>query len=175
MRKEVHQIKGRREVLEQPQELIKENGKDDNDELRNIAARFNRMDATLQKISGDSTARAAEEAKDEDEVIIGQQAKHADVLKLQEIMTCWKLYPNNEANNTAYLVETARSVAHLAEQVGRPEDGSSREKAEAPAEVAAGAASVEVAADAEEAIRKLQLKWLARHQWRWQLMRPAEK
>ena len=40
-------------------------------------------------------------------------------------------------------------MAHLAEQVGRPEDGSSREKAEAPAEVAAGAASVEVAADAE--------------------------
>ena len=52
-------------------------------------------------------------------------------------------------NNEAYLVETARSVAHLAEQAGRPEDGSSREKAEAPAEVAAGAASVEVAADAE--------------------------
>ena len=40
-------------------------------------------------------------------------------------------------------------MAHLAEQVGRPEDGSSREKAEAPAEVAAGASSVEVAADAE--------------------------
>ena len=40
-------------------------------------------------------------------------------------------------------------MAHHAEQVGRPEDGSSREKAEAPAEVAAGAASVEVAADAE--------------------------
>ena len=35
------------------------------------------------------------------------------------------------------------------EQVGRPEDGSSREKAEAPAGVAAGASSVEVAADAE--------------------------
>ena len=40
-------------------------------------------------------------------------------------------------------------MAHHAEQVGRPEDGSSREKAEAPAEVAAGVASVEVAADAE--------------------------
>ena len=64
-------------------------------------------------------------------------------------MTCGKLYPNNEANNEVYLVETARSVAHHAEQVGRPEDGSSREKAEAPVEVAAGAASVEVAADAE--------------------------
>ena len=38
-------------------------------------------------------------------------------------------------------------MAHLAEQVGRPEDGSSREKAEAPAEVVAGAASVEVSAD----------------------------
>ena len=57
MRKEVHQIKERREVLEKPQEHNKENGKDDNDELRNIAARFNRMDATLHKISGDSTAR----------------------------------------------------------------------------------------------------------------------
>ena len=40
-------------------------------------------------------------------------------------------------------------MAHHAEQVGRPEDGSSSEKDEAPAEVAAGAASVEVAADAE--------------------------
>ena len=57
MRKKVHQIKGRREVLEKPQEHNKENGKDDNDELRNIAGRFNRMDATLHKISGDSTAR----------------------------------------------------------------------------------------------------------------------
>ena len=37
MRKEVHQIKERREVLEKPQEHNKENGKDDNDELRNIA------------------------------------------------------------------------------------------------------------------------------------------
>ena len=55
--KPVHQIKERREVLEKPQELNKENGKDDNDELRNIAARFNRMDATLHKVSGDSTAR----------------------------------------------------------------------------------------------------------------------
>ena len=52
MRKEVHQIKEKREVLEKPPELNKENGKDDNDELRNIAARFNRMDATLHKISG---------------------------------------------------------------------------------------------------------------------------
>ena len=56
MRKEVHQITERREVLEKPQEPSKENGKDD-DELRNIAARFNRMDVTLHKISGNSTAR----------------------------------------------------------------------------------------------------------------------
>ena len=48
-------------------------------------------------------SRAAEEAKDEEaaknELIIGQQAKYADVLKLQKIMTCGKLFPNNEANN----------------------------------------------------------------------------
>ena len=46
-------------------------------------------------------SRAAEEAKDEEaaknELIIGQQAKHADVLELQEIMTCGKLYPINVA------------------------------------------------------------------------------
>ena len=57
MRKEVRQTKERREVLENPPEYSKEDGKDDNDEVRNIAARFNRMDATLHKISGDSTAR----------------------------------------------------------------------------------------------------------------------
>ena len=57
MRKEVRQIKERREVLEKPPEHSKEDGKDDNDELRNIAARLNRMDAILHKISGDSTAR----------------------------------------------------------------------------------------------------------------------
>ena len=55
----------------------------------------------------------------------------------------WETLPvqrsDNEVNNEVYLVETARSVAHHAEHVGRPEDGSSREKAEAPAEVAAGA------------------------------------
>ena len=53
-------------------------------------------------------SRAAEEAKDEEaaknELIIGQLAKHADVKKLQEIMTCGKLYPNNEENNEVYLV-----------------------------------------------------------------------
>ena len=55
-------------------------------------------------------------------------------------------------------------MAHHAEQVGRPEDGSSREKAEAPAEVAAGAASVEVAAEAETRKKTFlapwQRKWL---------------
>ena len=79
----------------------------------------------------------------------------------------WETLPdqrsNNEANNAPYLVETARSVAHHAEQVGRPEDGSSREKAEAPAEVAAGAAS-EAAADAESHKKTFlapwQRKWL---------------
>ena len=108
MRKEVRQIKERREVLEKPQEHSKEDGKDDNDELRNIEARFSRMGATLHKISLEKAqleSRAAEEAKDEEatknELIIGQ---HADVLKLQEIMTCGKLYPNNEANNEVYLV-----------------------------------------------------------------------
>ena len=40
MRKEVHQTKERRGVLEKPPEYSKENGKDDNDELRNIAAKF---------------------------------------------------------------------------------------------------------------------------------------
>ena len=47
MRKKVHQIKKRREVLEKIQEFNKEKG-NDNDELGNIAARLNRMDATLQ-------------------------------------------------------------------------------------------------------------------------------
>ena len=56
MRKEVHQITERLEVLEKLHQSSKENGKDD-DELRNIAARFNRMDATLHNISGNSTAR----------------------------------------------------------------------------------------------------------------------
>ena len=100
----MHQIKERREALEKPQELSKENGKDDNDELRNIAAWFNRIDATLQ-LEQDTRSletaqlesRAAEEAKDEEaaknELIIAQQAKYADVLKLQEIMTCGKLCP----------------------------------------------------------------------------------
>ena len=35
---------------------------------------------------------------------LDNRRKHADVLKLQEIMTCGKLYPNNEANNEVYLV-----------------------------------------------------------------------
>ena len=76
-------------------------------------------------------------------------------------------------NNLQYLVITARSVAHLAEQVGRPEDGSSREKAEA-AEVAA-AASVEVAADAGKPRESSSIEVAARYQWRRPLMHPAEK
>ena len=67
MRKKAHQVN------EKLQELSKENGKDDNDELRNIAARFNRMDATLQ-LEQDTRSletaqlesRVAEEAKDEE-------------------------------------------------------------------------------------------------------------
>ena len=62
----------------------------------------------------------------------------------------WETLPDqrsdNEANNEVYLVING---PFRGSQVGRPEDGSSREKAEAPAEVAAGAVSVEVAADAE--------------------------
>ena len=76
-------------MLEKPQEHSKEDGKDDNDELRNIAARLNRMDATLQLEQDrqhSSKSRAAEEAKDEEaaknELIFGQQAKYADVLDL---------------------------------------------------------------------------------------------
>ena len=76
-------------MLEKPQEHRKQDGKDDNHELRNIAARFNRMDATLQ-LEQDTRSletvrlesQAAEEAKDEEaaksELIIGQKAKHAD-------------------------------------------------------------------------------------------------
>ena len=55
MRK-VHQIKVRREVLEELQEFNKEKG-NDNDELRNFAARFNSLQLEQKKISGDSTAR----------------------------------------------------------------------------------------------------------------------
>ena len=47
MRKKVHQIKEKYEVLEKLQELSKEIGKD-NTELRNFAAKFNRQDATAQ-------------------------------------------------------------------------------------------------------------------------------
>ena len=39
---------------------------------------------------------------------LDNRRKHADVLKLQEIMTCGKLYPNNEANNEVYLVNPFR-------------------------------------------------------------------
>ena len=47
MRRKVHQINERREVLEKLQELSKENGKDDT-ELRDFAARFNRLDAAAR-------------------------------------------------------------------------------------------------------------------------------
>ena len=47
MRKKVHQINERREVLEKPQELSKENRKDDT-ELRDFAARFGRQDTAVQ-------------------------------------------------------------------------------------------------------------------------------
>ena len=100
----VHQIKERREVLEKPLERSKEDGKDDNDDLRNFPARFNSLKLEQDTRSLETAqleSRAAEEAKDEEatknELIIGQQAKHADVLKLQEIMTCGKLYPINVA------------------------------------------------------------------------------
>ena len=47
MRKKVHQIKEWHEVLEKPQELSKENGKDDI-ELMDFAARFSRQDTEVQ-------------------------------------------------------------------------------------------------------------------------------
>ena len=97
MRKKVHQVK--EELF---QELSKENGKDDN-ELRDFTARFNKLDATLQ-LDQDTRSletaqlesRAAVKAKNaeaaKNELIIGQQAKYANVLKLQEIMT-WETLP----------------------------------------------------------------------------------
>ena len=88
MRKKVHQIKERREVLEKPQELSKENGKDDT-ELRDFAARFNKQDTAvqlLQDIRSLETAqfefRAAVETKDAEFAKSGL-AKYADVLKLK--------------------------------------------------------------------------------------------
>ena len=60
MRKKVHQIKEGREVLEKLQEFNKEKG-NDNDELRDFAARFSRQDiAARHKISGDRTARSSQ-------------------------------------------------------------------------------------------------------------------
>ena len=47
MRKKVHQIKERREVLENPRELSKDNREDDT-ELRDFAARFSRQDTAVQ-------------------------------------------------------------------------------------------------------------------------------
>ena len=66
-----HQVKEGREVLEKLQELSKENGKDDT-ELRDFAARFNRLDAAVQLQQGAGSLetaqlelRAAVEVKDE--------------------------------------------------------------------------------------------------------------
>ena len=47
MRKKVHQIEEKCEVLEKLQKLSKENGKDDT-KLRNFAAKLNRLDAAVQ-------------------------------------------------------------------------------------------------------------------------------
>ena len=76
MRKKVHQIKERREVLEEPQELSKENRKDDT-ELMDFAARFGRQDIAVQLQQdtrspetaqlGALQRRAAEEAKNAEE------------------------------------------------------------------------------------------------------------
>ena len=85
MRKKVHQVKEGRELLEKLQELIKENGKDDT-ELRDFAARFNRLDTTVQlQHCGGSLEkaqlefRAAVEAKD------GEAAKRG-LAKLYELI-----------------------------------------------------------------------------------------
>ena len=86
-------------MLEQLQELSKKNRKDDT-ELRDLAARFNRLDAAVQLQQGAGSLetaqlelRAAVEAKDAEaaksglsklhELIVGQQVKYADVLKLK--------------------------------------------------------------------------------------------
>ena len=47
MRKKVHQIEEKCEVLDKLQKLSKENGKDDT-KLRNFAAKLNRLDAAVQ-------------------------------------------------------------------------------------------------------------------------------
>ena len=61
-----------REVLEKDQELIKEEGKDDT-ELRDFAARFDRLDTTVQLQQGAGSletaqleSRAAVETKDDE-------------------------------------------------------------------------------------------------------------
>jgi hypothetical protein len=94
-----HEVKEGREVLEKLHELSKENGKDDT-ELRDFAARFNRLDAAVQLQQGAGSLetaqlelRAAVEAKDAEaaksglaklhDLIVGQQVKYADVLKLK--------------------------------------------------------------------------------------------
>ena len=86
-------------MLEKLQELSKENGKDDT-ELRDFAARFNRLDAAVQRQQGAGSLetaqlelRAAVEAKDAEaaksglaklhELIIGQQVKYAECFETQ--------------------------------------------------------------------------------------------
>ena len=106
------------EVLEKTQELIKEEGKDDT-ELRDFAARFDRLDTTVQLQQGAVSletaqleSRAAEEAKDEEatknELIIGQQAKTRRCFETPGDHDVWETLPeqrsDNEANNVAYLV-----------------------------------------------------------------------
>ena len=104
-------------MLEKTQELIKEEGKDDT-ELRDFAARFDRLDTTVQLQQGAGSletaqleSRAAVETKDEEAAkrgasqMCGTLTKRTSRHDVRE-----KLHPNNEANNEVYLVETARSA-----------------------------------------------------------------
>ena len=79
-----------REVLEKTQELIKEEGKDDT-ELRDFAARFDRLDTTVQLQQGAGSletaqleCRAVVEAKDEEAAKRGL-AKLYELLVEQQI------------------------------------------------------------------------------------------
>ena len=80
-----HQVKEGREVLEKLQEVSKDNGKDDT-ELRDFAARFNRLDAAVQLQQGEGSLetaqlelRAAVEAKD-------AEAAKSGLAKLHELI-----------------------------------------------------------------------------------------
>ena len=179
--------------------------------MRDYAARFNKQDTAIQlqldtrsRETAQLESRAAEEAKDEEAAkneLIGQQAKYADVLKLQEIMTCGKLYPINVAitKRTMKFTWWKRPVPWL---IMRNSQGDqkmapavkrlrlqhkwllARHQWKCPlmtrlfwlraAEVAAGVASAKGAAGAGQ--ERFQQKWLlAPHQWRGPLMHPAEK